>query len=133
MFERDPARHEYERALRYNPKDRESSDSLSFTNSVIDLDPELSGLPAAERFRRSQNLLKRVLTDLGQCSASEENQGELDAASKLLQSPPKNDPDLALEMQQTAKQLWATRSQVCGNKPTDDNVLATVFERISNG
>ena len=127
------ARHEYERALRYNPKDRESSDSLSFTNSVIDLDPELSGLPAAERFRRSQNLLKRVLTDLGQCSASEENQGELDAASKLLQSPPKNDPDLALEMQQTAKQLWATRSQVCGNKPTDDNVLATVFERISNG
>jgi tetratricopeptide (TPR) repeat protein len=127
------ARHEYERALRYNPKDRESSDALSFTNAVIDLDPELSGLPSAERFRRSQNLLRRVLADLGKCSASEESKEKLDAAAQLLQSPPKNDPDLALKMQTTAKQLWTTRSQVCGTKPTDDNVLATVFERILNG
>jgi tetratricopeptide (TPR) repeat protein len=127
------ARHAYERALRYNPKDRESSDALSFTNAVIDLDPELSGLSSAERFRRSQNLLRRVLADLGKCSASEQNKEKLDTAANLLQSPPKNNPDLALEMQQTAKQLWTARSQICGTKPTDDNVLATVFERVLNG
>jgi tetratricopeptide (TPR) repeat protein len=127
------ARHEYERALRYNPKDRAASDALSFTNAVIDLDPELSGLASAERFRRSQNLLRRVLTDLGKCSAPEESKEKLDAAAQLLQSPPKNDPDLALNMQTTAKQLWITRSQVCGANPTNDEVLATVFERMSNG
>ena len=119
--------------MRYNPKDHQTSDALSFTNAVIDLDPELSGLPSAERFRRSQNLLRRVLADLGKCSAPEGSKEKLDAATQLLQSPPKNDPDLALEMQTTAKQLWAARSQVCGANPSDDNVLATVFERISNG
>lgn len=127
------ARHEYERALHYNPKDRQSSDALSFTNAVIELDPELSGLPSAERFRRSQNLLRRVLADLEKCSAPEEGKAKLDAATKILQSPPKDNPDLALEMQTTAKQLWTTRAQVCGATPTDDNVLATVFERIANG
>ncbi len=127
------ARHEYERALHYNPKDRNSSDALSFTNDVIDLDPELSGLLSAERFRRSQNLLRRVLTDLEKCSVPEGSKERIEAATKLLQSPPKNDPDLALEIQQTAKQLWTARSQVCGATPTDDNVLATVFERILNG
>lgn len=127
------ARHEYERALRYNPKDRQSSDALSFTNAVIDLDPELSGLLSAERFRRSQNLLRRVLADLGKCSIPEDSKAKLDAATQLLQSPPKDNPDLALEMQATAKQLWAARGQMCGTTPTDDNVLATVFERIANG
>ncbi|MBV9222475.1 MAG: tetratricopeptide repeat protein [Acidobacteriaceae bacterium] len=127
------ARHEYERALRYNPKDRKVSESLSFTNAIIDLDPELSGLPSAERFRRSQNLLRRVLGDLGGCSVPEGQKAQLDAAAQLLQSPPQNDPDWALQLQKTAKQLWAARSQICGAKPTDDTVLATVFERILNG
>ena len=127
------ARHEYERALRYNPKDHAASDALSFTNAVIDLDPELSGLSSAERFRRSQNLLRRVLSDLGKCSVPEESKSRLDAATQVLQSPPKDNPDLALEMQTTAKQLWAARGQMCGATPTDDNVLATVFERIANG
>lgn len=127
------ARHEYERALRYNPKDRSASEALSFTNAVIDLDPELSGLPSAERFRRSQNLLRRVLGDLGGCAASQEQKDQLDAAAKLLEPPPQNDPDLALQLQNTAKQLWTSRSQMCGAKPTDDTVLATVFERILNG
>jgi tetratricopeptide (TPR) repeat protein len=128
------ARHEYERAVRYNPKDRDSSDALNFTNAVIDLDPELSGLPSAERFRRSQNLLRRVLADLRRCSLnSEQNKDKLDAGEQLLKSRPKNDPDWALEIQNTAKQLWTIRLQFCGAKPTDDNVLATVFERILNG
>ncbi len=127
------ARHEYERALRYNPKDRAANDALSFTNAVIDLDPELSGLPSAERFRRSQNLLRRVLADLGKCSTSDENKAKLDAATQLLQSPPQNNPDLALEIQTTARQLWTARAQMCSATPTDDNVLATVFERMANG
>lgn len=127
------ARHEYERALRYNPKDRTSSEALSFTNAVIDLDPELSGLPSAERLRRSQNLLRRVLADFGHCDVPEEKRAQLDEAAKLLATTPKNNPDLALMLQQTAKQLWTGRSQVCSNKPTEDNVLATVFERLLNG
>jgi tetratricopeptide (TPR) repeat protein len=127
------ARHEYERALRYNPKDRTSSEALSFTNAVIDLDPELSGLPSAERFRRSQNLLRRVLADLQGCAVPEGKQAQLDAATKLLGSGSKGNPDLELSLQQTAKELWTNRSQMCGNKPTEDEVLATVFERIFNG
>ncbi len=127
------ARHEYERALRFNPKDRASSDALSFTNAVIDLDPELSGLPSAERVRRSQNLLRRVVADLERCGVPEQNREQINTAVKLLGAKSKTDPDLALSLQQTAKQLWAGRGQECSSKPMDDPVLVTLFARAFNG
>ena len=64
------ARHEFQRALRVDAKDRASSDGLAMTNEVIDLDPLLPNLTSAERLRRSQNLLNRVLKDLKTCSAT---------------------------------------------------------------
>lgn len=64
------ARHEYQRAARLDPHNHDISDSLALTNEIIDMDPDLMSISLAERFRRSQNLLSRVLKDLRQCPAT---------------------------------------------------------------
>ena len=63
------ARHEFQRAVRAAPRDKESIDSLATTNDVIELDPALPSLSSSEHLRRSQNLLNRVLKNLRTCSA----------------------------------------------------------------
>ncbi len=92
------ARHEFERAMRLDAKDRRSSEALAQTNTMIDLSPEMPSLTFAERFRRSTNLLKRVVADLEGCS-----QGEADdqvvAAHDLLAKSSRSDPDAGLRMQ----------------------------------
>lgn len=64
------ARHEYQHAARLDPHNREITDSLAVTNEVIDMDPDLPMISQQERFRRSENLLGRVLKDLRQCPAT---------------------------------------------------------------
>lgn len=63
------ARHEYQRAEHLAPHNKDVTDALALTNDIIDMDPDLPGISARERFRRSQNLLSRVLKDLQQCPA----------------------------------------------------------------
>ncbi|MBV8072874.1 MAG: tetratricopeptide repeat protein [Acidobacteriaceae bacterium] len=63
------ARHEYQHAERLSPHDHQITESLALTNEVIDMDPDLPSISGAERFRRSQNLLSRVVKDLRQCPA----------------------------------------------------------------
>ena len=126
------ARHEFERALRINVKDTVSSNELKLTNSIIDLDPNLRGIRDAERLRRAQNLLRRVIKDLEQCGTPETTGAALANAKKLLNAAPSKEEDLALDTQQAAIDLWARRSQLCAGKPNTDALLATVLARISS-
>ena len=64
------ARHEYQRAAHLDPHDPKITESLGVTNEVIDMDPDLPSISSQERFRRSQNLLGRVLKDLRECPAT---------------------------------------------------------------
>ncbi len=64
------ARHEYQHAAHLDPHDPQITQALAVTNEVIDMDPELPSISAEERFRRSQNLLSRVVKDLRQCPAT---------------------------------------------------------------
>ena len=126
------ARHEFERALRLDPKDRASADSLSQTNSIIEMDPEMPSLTSAERYRRSQNLLRRVLADLGPCSSAGAN-AQVEAAKDLLSGKGPREPDAELKMQNSAVALWNMRTTLCGSdKPMNDANVATVLERITN-
>lgn len=126
------ARHEFERAMRLNPKDGFSGTQLKLTNSVIDLDPTLAGIREAERLRRAQNLLRRVKTDMEQCSDPGALSDPLAKADALLDQKPTEDVDLAGEMQETAQKIWSKRGQVCAGKPTGDGALATVLARLAN-
>lgn len=126
------ARHEFERALRLDSKNRAVSEVLQQTNTVIDLSPEMPSLTYAERFRRSQNLLRRVLNDLSPCSGTED-ETQVSAAQQMLQDPAiRKDPDGALRMQTAAAQLWGRRLKLCGSKTVNDPTLAMALERIGN-
>ncbi len=127
-----PARREFERALRLNPKDRASAENLALDNSIIDLDPELPGLTSSDRYRRSVNLLRRVLTDVTACDAAAKNPRVAEARA-LLEAKSGRDPDIALQIERTAQQLWTAGSTLCGNeKPMVDEAVARVLERIPN-
>lgn len=126
------ARHEFERTLRLNSKDAIASRELKLTNSVIDLDPNLSGIREAERLRRAQNLLKRVMADLQQCGENKTVEETLVKANGLLSAIPREDEDMAQEMQKEAEDLWAQRSRLCAGNATNDGALATVLARISS-
>ena len=126
------ARHEFERALRLNGKDSVSANELKLTNSIIDLDPNMIGLRDSQRFRRAQNLLRRVTSDLEHCGNADPTGGLIAKAKDLLAISPAKREDLALELQQAAIELWRGRPRFCAGKPTADAVLATVLARISS-
>lgn len=125
------ARHEFERALRLDPKDKASMQELAKTNTIIDLNPDMPTLTSAERYRRSQNLLRRVLGQVGECPDAIDNQ-QVKAAKQALNNKAVRDPDAALQLQTTATQLWNARSSLCGSKSMDDEILRIVLERITN-
>ncbi len=126
------ARHEFERALKMDPKDRASADALNQTNAIIDINPEMPSLTSAERYRRSQNLLRRVLAQVADCpdAAGSTN---VSAARTLLEDKASRDPDAALRIQKAAVELWNMRTTLCGSsKSVNDPNLAIVMERITN-
>lgn len=130
------ARRELQRAIHIDANDQDSFRLLAFTNSVIDIDPVVPRLPAAERSRRSRELLNRVLSHLETCSEgatiSSQLRQRLDAAQKLLASKQQPDDDLNLQLQDTAQALWNDQNQFCGDNTIDDKVLTAVLSRIGH-
>ena len=132
------ARHEFQHALRLDPNDRESAAGLSLTNSVIDLDPALAGISSAERLRRSENLLTRVLNDLDECSAnrgsrsqaSSEPAQQLELARKMLADKRARGDDPNLTLQQTALKLWQSRLTLCGVMAPPDRATELALAQV---
>src|SRR3954453_19367220 len=96
------ARHEFERAIRLDPQDKQAANSLALTNTIIDMDPELPGVSSAERYRRSLNLLKRIVSLLRQCSGGIGVDDRLAAANNLVQGGKVRSEDVSLQMQNLA-------------------------------
>lgn len=124
------ARHEFQHALRFDPHDRQSVEGLTLDKAVIDLDPELANIAAAERLRRSENLLRRVLTDIDQCAGGPSTDPRVDNAWKLLDAKHAASADPGLAMQQAASEIWTQRSQLCTKTPATDHAVETVLARI---
>lgn len=129
------ARHEFQRALKLDPKDREASQRLQLTNSVIEIDPALPNISPDERFRRSESLLSRVLNDTDQCVGTatlpDDLQQRLEAAKKLLQTKNKGKGDPSADMQSAAQQLWKDRKAFCPGKPTADRAVDAVLPKLA--
>lgn len=96
------ARHEYQRAEHLAPHNVEVSDALTMTNEIIEMDPDLPGISLSERFRRSQNLLSRVLKDLRQCPAA-----PIVPPTPEVQTPPPAEPSTKKFFQQLKEKLSA--------------------------
>jgi len=125
------ARHEFERALKLDPKGKEAANSLSLTNAIIDMDPDLPALTIAERRRRSTNLLRRVVSLLRQCSGAIGVDDRLQTADNLLNGEKIKGADVPLEMQNLAKQLWKDQAGICPDGPPSDAAVSRVMDRMS--
>ncbi len=155
------ARHEYQRALRENPNDGEASAGLQLTNEVIDDSPQLPNISAAERLRRSQDLLSRVERDLEQCAgtvppdrAAEQQADEKPGDAESCQSAPNpglcaldqrlqgirssfdqpvvDKDDESARLQQAAQELWKQRAKFCPQAHGKDAVLEAVLPRLGH-
>ncbi len=126
------ARHEYQRAQRLAPKDSQIGSELELTNSVIDIDPGLPDITSAERFRRSGNLLRRVLADFGACSVGANLQPRLDEARKLLEAKQSVGEDLNLELETMSQQLWNDRALFCPQTAISDRAIDAALRTIQS-
>lgn len=129
------ARHDYQRALRSAPSDEDAEKGLQLTNEIVDIAPELPNISAAERLRRSGNLLNRVKSDLEKCAgevAPESPLGQrLDSVDKALKPRKKSDTeDEAAQMQTMAEDLWRDRAALCGKSAVRDAAVEAVLPRL---
>ncbi len=130
------ARHEYQRALRTAPNDQDSEKGLQLSNEIIDIAPELPNISAAERLRRSTNLLNRVKSDLEHCAgtvaAGSPLQQRLDEIDQALKTKPTGADDQAAKVQTLAENLWHDRASLCGSGPVIDPALEAVLPRLNH-
>jgi tetratricopeptide (TPR) repeat protein len=130
------ARHEFQHALHLDPKDRASAAGLTLTNTVIDLDPVLSGIGSVERLRRSENLLNRVLSDITVCAGtrawSDQLTEQVDDAVKMLSDKQPHDNDYYLQLQAAAQGLWQNRLSFCGTLAAPDRAAELALAKVRN-
>jgi tetratricopeptide (TPR) repeat protein len=128
------ARHEFQHALRLDPKDRESTEGLGLVNTVIELDPSLPRIGGAERLRRGRNLLNRVVDYITECAGtrawSDALNQELDDARKLLLDKRSRNDDFNLELQQAAQRLWQNRFSYCGTLAAPDRAAELALAKL---
>lgn len=125
------ARHEFERALRLDPSFKAAASSLALTNAIIDMDPDLPGLKNSERLRRSQNLLKRVVDDLSECSGGIGFKDRAEEANNLMNGSKASDSDVPLQMRNLAQRLWSEQTTICPDGPPKDTPVSKVLDRMS--
>ncbi len=129
------ARHDYQRALRSSPNDQDAERGLQLTNEIVDIAPELPNISAAERLRRSGNVLNRVRADLERCAGEVAPESplaqRLDSIDKALKPGKKSDSeDEAAQMQTMAEDLWRDRAGLCSKGVVKDAAVEAVLPRL---
>jgi tetratricopeptide (TPR) repeat protein len=126
------AQGDFQSALRLNPSDQAAAKRLDLSNRVLALDPAVRGIGAAERFRRSRDLVRMTL-DAAECLGPNSPQELFDEAQKALKvrvsAGGENDAtetDLDL-----AGKLWTARLSGCGPAPDPDDPLGLVLAKAA--
>ncbi len=133
------ARDAYTDAVRRNPADEKHRARLQVTEQILDLDPTLRGLGAAERYRRSRKLIEASLGVLDQCLATRKaaaappEETLADSARKILinRRRPRSYSDAADQNIALAEQLWQARTRLCGAAGPANEPLETVLQAVS--
>jgi Flp pilus assembly protein TadD len=133
------------RATRADPTNETLAERLTLLERVLALDPTLRGLPAAERYRRSRQVLERTNFYIGRCANPLGEQlpgppeprpqavGDLftTARDRLRQQRRPEDLTAATEANLLlAENLWSLRGQVCRGIWDEDDVLMRVMNDL---
>lgn len=131
MGEAQMARGEFRRAqtafrnaLREAPSSAEARAGLARAEAAALLDPSQVHLSAAERYRRSREVLRQVLETVEECGAAMQGEEE---ARKLLAAPRRREGDTPRALA-LAAELWNERRVMCG--APREPVLAAVMARL---
>jgi CIC family chloride channel protein len=127
----EEARAAFEKALQWNPSDDASRKQLDLSEQVLALDPNARGLRAAERYRRSIQLLEAEVMRFDHCQPGSTVP---DPARKALANHPRRialedsaDMNLAL-----VEDLWKQEQKLCGTALSPNDATERVLARLSN-
>jgi CIC family chloride channel protein len=129
-LERYPeARDAFQKTLELNPSDEASKNQLDLTQQVLALDPNARGLAAAERYRRSRELLQSEITRFDRCQPSNK---ATDPARKALANHPRRRAleDATGHNLALAEDLWKQEQKLCAAPPNPD-AASRVLARLS--
>ena len=121
-----------QKALQLNPADEASKTQLELSERVLALDPNARGLRAAERYKRSKELLQAEVRRFDQCQPGN---AAADQARKALANEPRPreledsaDVNLAL-----AEDLWKQQKTCAGGHApsSNDQAIERVLSRLS--
>ena len=120
-------------ALRLNPNDTTVQKLLDSCNQILSLDPTQRGVPVMERYRRSQDLLAKVLEVVGACKLADLTD-TVQAAGKSVarRERPRSYSDATDTNMSMAEQLWQAAEKSCTLPPADaplSKVMGRLFAR----
>ncbi len=126
------AQSDFQSALRLNPGDQADAKRLDLSNRVLALDPAVRGIGAAERFRRSRELVQMTF-DAAACMGPNPPLELVDEAQKALKARVSAaGEDEATEANlDLAGQLWQARKSGCKPAPDPDDPLGLVLAKAA--
>ena len=128
------AREAYRSAARLDPSNAAAVKRAQVCDRVLALDPNRSGLTAAERSRRSRELLRQAVDSLSSCiNGARAAKGDLQNARSTLA---RRNPPASLRAAESnfdlARRLWAQRLRSCSPKPPADDPVSLVMAKLPN-
>jgi chloride channel protein, CIC family len=114
------ARTAFQDSLKLDPTDSAALKGAELSDRVLALDPVLRGLGAAERYRRSHEVLTQALAARLQCSPSTDQDVEAAQAALARKRRPASLSDTADAELALARQLWAERVKSCAAPAAND-------------
>jgi chloride channel protein, CIC family len=117
------ARDAFRAALRLNRNDTTSQKRLDTCDQILALDPTRRGLRAAERRRRSHELLAQVIDAFGQCTAP--------SVRAMINTAHTRHTRDAESISSLAEDLWTAGISACGAPLPPDAPLSRVMSRLT--
>lgn len=118
-------------ALRLNPNDTTVQKLLDSCNQILSLDPTQRGLPVIERYRRSRDLLAKVLELVSSCNLAGVPETVTAAQKSVAQrGRPRSYSDATDANMSAAEQLWQAAAKSCSAVPPGDAPLSKVMGRL---
>jgi CIC family chloride channel protein len=125
-----PALEAFRNAVRLNPSDQTAAKQAGLCERVLALDPDLPGLRAAERNRRSKEVLRGVANLIERCQPGS---AVTEAARKALtaHAPASKLDDATQENLALAARLWKARPAPCVSAGGVDDATSRVLSRYA--
>ena len=129
------AKQAFEQAMRLDPSDEAARARAALCERVLELDPTLRGLRAADRYERSRRLLAAAVSAVGSCQGppSHADFSPLLRQARQVLASSRRPPSLSDATDRNtdlAARLWAARPQGCPETAAIDQALVRVLARV---